>query len=49
MTATDPRYPDRQRQWSPDDREERVRRRREWGSWAATQPRRTWNGVDHNP
>lgn len=47
MSATDPRYPDRQRQWSPDDAARRIRRRAEWGNWAASQPRpKRWNGVD---
>lgn len=49
MSATDPRYPDRHRQWSDTDRERRVRRRAQWGQWAANrhQPTKRWNGVDH--
>lgn len=46
MSDPNPRNPDRQRQWDPDNRERRVKRRAEWGAWASKQPPRRWNGVD---
>lgn len=39
---------DRNQHWSTDDRERRVRRRAEWGTWTTTRPRKTWNGVDRH-